>query len=155
MSAPPAASASVIISLATYDGQLLGWSLTPQAAGHAPAQPSSSSSGALAAGAAAAAAAAPGAPGATLEYAFKAGEAPIRALASRGSTMAVACDEVIHVFDLKRRKQEGTLSHHRDTVTAMAFAGGASSLLSADAGGTLCFWDTRSWTPVLSVHGHK
>lgn len=115
-----------VISLATYEGQLLGWSVQSGKDGITT----------------------------TLEYAFSAADEPVRCMAAHGKTLAVAAGEIINIFDLNKRRQTGSLLHHTDTVTAVLFAG-SGSLLSADEGGTICFWDTSNWTPLLSVKGHK
>jgi hypothetical protein len=130
------------VSVGTYEGHLYGWTVKSVSGARAP------SDAAAAAGASGAAA---------LEYAFKAGENPLRAAACGGpgsALLAVSSEESIIVFDTATRKQVGTLVHHTDTVTALAFPSRAT-LLSTDKAGTLCIWDCRTWTPALSVRAHK
>lgn len=108
-----------------------------------------------------------------LEFLFRASSSPFRALcqtpgASINSRshryLAAAADEYIYIYSLKKKRQIGQLSHHTDTISAIAFIclpedidkpRAASALLSGDESGSICVWDCISWEPMLSVRGHK
>jgi WD40 repeat protein len=100
-----------------------------------------------------------------VEYAFLVAEEAVRALACgtvqaagaggrRQLLLAAGVGDCIALFDVQQRHQIGSLSHHSDTVLALAFAGNGA-LLSADRSGTMCVWDTKTWAPLLAVRAHR
>ncbi len=121
--APP----TPLLSVATYGGQLFGWSISGADDGKLSGK---------------------------LEYAFSAADGPIQCLAASGGTLVAASAESMLLFDVRRRRQVGTLTHHADTVTSVEFVGD-SAMLSADKQGSMCIWDTRSWSPGLALRGHR
>lgn len=63
-------------------------------------------------------------------------------------------DEVVKVYDLKKRVERGNLMEHEATITALAFYG-TSHLLSASEDGAIHVWDTSRWETLKVLHGHK
>lgn len=81
-----------------------------------------------------------------------------------------SADEIIKVWDLRRRKEIGGLMHHEGTfrislpqqfnkcipgsITHLTFPS-RSHLLSASEDGTLCLFRARDWAVLRSLKGHK
>lgn len=83
-----------------------------------------------------------------------------------------SADEIIKVWDLKRRKEIGGLMHHEGTskhyasctcriihrnlgsITHLEFPS-RSHLLSASEDGTLCLFHARDWSVLRALKGHK
>ncbi|EKM50100.1 uncharacterized protein PHACADRAFT_32944 [Phanerochaete carnosa HHB-10118-sp] len=67
-------------------------------------------------------------------------------------------DEIIKVWDLRRRKEVGGLMHHEayllGSITHLAFPS-RSHLVSASEDGTLCIFHARDWTVLRTLKGHK
>ncbi|KAK7501213.1 hypothetical protein BaRGS_00007698 [Batillaria attramentaria] len=63
-------------------------------------------------------------------------------------------DESIRIFDLKKRRELGTLHQHLGTVTSLAFFQ-KSHLFSTSEDSTLCVWKVSGWEPVRTFKGHK
>ncbi|XP_054153266.1 p21-activated protein kinase-interacting protein 1-like [Oppia nitens] len=63
-------------------------------------------------------------------------------------------DEVIHIFNMYRRSDSGTLNQHSGTITDLEFYK-TSHLFSASEDGTVCVWETRSWVCEKTLRGHK
>ncbi|GJE93253.1 WD40 repeat-like protein [Phanerochaete sordida] len=63
-------------------------------------------------------------------------------------------DEIIKVWDLRRRKEIGGLMHHEGSITHLAFPS-RSHLISASEDGTLCIFHARDWTVLRALKGHK
>ncbi|KAG6850676.1 hypothetical protein H0H93_010404 [Arthromyces matolae] len=63
-------------------------------------------------------------------------------------------DEIIKVWDLRRRKEIGGLMHHEGSITTLTFPS-RSHLLSSSEDGTLCLFRARDWTVLRSLKGHK
>lgn len=75
------------------------------------------------------------------------------AVSDKGLLASGGTDEVIRLFDLKRRRLVGTLSHHSGTVTSLQFAD--THLFSTSDDGTLCLWRVATWQPERTFRGHK
>jgi protein MAK11 len=120
------------LTVGTYEGNLIGWE----------SDVSADASGRTLA----------------LAYAFNAHEGSIRALAldgESGTTLVTASsDETMKLYNLRSRREVGSLMEHTDAVATMAFFGG-DCLLSADRGGTICIWRASDWTCLHSMKGHK
>jgi protein MAK11 len=58
------------------------------------------------------------------------------------------------IYDLKKRKDLGSLSQHIGAVTALQFYS-RTHLLSASEDGTICIWRTRDWECMATMKGHK
>ncbi|KAF9819344.1 hypothetical protein IEO21_02232 [Rhodonia placenta] len=63
-------------------------------------------------------------------------------------------DEIVKVWDLRRRKEIGGLMHHEGSITHLEFPS-RSHLLSASEDGTLCLFHARDWAVLRSLKGHK
>ena len=63
-------------------------------------------------------------------------------------------DEVIKLYDLKKRKEVGTLLHHSGTITCLAFYQ-KTHMLSSGEDGEICLWRTKDWEKLTSFKGHK
>ncbi|KAL0576232.1 Protein mak11 [Marasmius crinis-equi] len=65
-----------------------------------------------------------------------------------------SADEIIKVWDLRRKKEIGGLMHHEGSITHLHFAS-RSHLLSASEDGTLCLFHARDWSVLRTLKGHK
>ncbi|KAG0694129.1 WD40-repeat-containing domain protein [Suillus ampliporus] len=65
-----------------------------------------------------------------------------------------SADEVIKVWDLRRKKEIGGLMHHEGSITQLQFPS-RSHLLSASEDGSLCLFRARDWVVLRSLKGHK
>ncbi|KAH7910234.1 WD40-repeat-containing domain protein [Hygrophoropsis aurantiaca] len=65
-----------------------------------------------------------------------------------------SADEIVKVWDLRRRKEIGGLMHHEGSITQLQFPS-RSHLLSASEDGTLCLFRARDWAVLRSLKGHK
>jgi len=63
-------------------------------------------------------------------------------------------DEIIKVWDLRRRKEVGGLMQHEGSITHLTFPS-RSHLISASEDGTLCLFRARDWAVLRSLRGHK
>lgn len=63
-------------------------------------------------------------------------------------------DEVIRLFNLRKRNDVGTLIEQQGTITALEFCN-ESHLFSGSEDGTICVYDTRSWECLKTLRGHK
>jgi protein MAK11 len=63
-------------------------------------------------------------------------------------------DEVIKLYDLKKRKEVGTLLHHSGTITCLTFFQ-KTHMLSSGEDGEICLWRTKDWEKLSSFKGHK
>ena len=77
------------------------------------------------------------------EFAFSASESSLTCIASEGHLLAVGgSEEVIKVFDLKRKVSAGELCGevHQSTITALTISKQCSHLLSGDEKGVIGIW---------------
>jgi protein MAK11 len=58
------------------------------------------------------------------------------------------------IYDLKKRKDLGSLVQHNGAITALQFYS-KTHLLSASEDGTICIWRTRDWECMATMKGHK
>ncbi|OJA11518.1 hypothetical protein AZE42_09431 [Rhizopogon vesiculosus] len=65
-----------------------------------------------------------------------------------------SADEVIKVWDLRRKKEVGGLMHHEGSITQLHFPS-RSHLLSASEDGSLCLFHARDWVVLRTLKGHK
>ncbi|KAK0489297.1 WD40-repeat-containing domain protein [Armillaria novae-zelandiae] len=63
-------------------------------------------------------------------------------------------DEIIKVWDLRRKKEIGGLMHHEGSITHLSFPS-RGHLLSTSEDGTLCLFRARDWAVLRSLKGHK
>jgi protein MAK11 len=79
----------------------------------------------------------------------------IRCVSSSSKLIASgSSDEVIRIFNMKKRNDCGTLVQHSGTITHLEFFKN-SHLFSSSEDGTICVWDTRNWTCDKTLRGHK
>ncbi|PVU94949.1 hypothetical protein BB561_002145 [Smittium simulii] len=62
-------------------------------------------------------------------------------------------DEVIKLFDIKRKKELGSLHEHTGTITKVQFFG-TSHLLSASSDGSIIIYRTKDWEVLKVLRGH-
>ncbi|XP_006891662.1 PREDICTED: p21-activated protein kinase-interacting protein 1 [Elephantulus edwardii] len=63
-------------------------------------------------------------------------------------------DEMIHIYDMKKKIEHGALVHHSGTITCLKFYGN-KHLLSGAEDGLICVWDTKKWECLKSIKAHK
>ena len=79
----------------------------------------------------------------------------IRSMAASSKYLASGgIDEVIHLCNIKQRKETGTLNAHTGTITALEFMRN-THLFSASEDGNICIWNTRGWQCEKTLRGHK
>ncbi|KAI7863607.1 WD40-repeat-containing domain protein [Spinellus fusiger] len=79
----------------------------------------------------------------------------IRTVAVGGNYLASgSADEIIRLYDVKRRKEYGSLGgHHQGDITDIKFFG--KYMFSSSDDGTLCLWRTKDWEYLKTLKGHK
>eukprot|EP00038_Savillea_parva_P008332 m.176264 g.176264 ORF g.176264 m.176264 type:complete len:408 (+) comp14135_c0_seq1:169-1392(+) len=88
-------------------------------------------------------------------YSYEAHVGSVTSVAIAGEILVSGgADEVVKVYDLKKRVERGNLMEHEATITALAFYG-TSHLLSASEDGAIHVWDTSRWETLKVLHGHK
>ncbi|KAG8727225.1 hypothetical protein FRC12_022690 [Ceratobasidium sp. 428] len=91
-------------------------------------------------------------------FIFPAHVACVRAVAASpqgGKWLATgSTDEIIKVWDLRRRKEVGGLIQHQGSITHLSFPS-RSHLLSASEDGTLSLFSSRDWVLLRTLKGHK
>ncbi|KZV88192.1 WD40 repeat-like protein [Exidia glandulosa HHB12029] len=65
-----------------------------------------------------------------------------------------SADEIIKIWDLRRRKEVGGLVQHDGSITYLAFPT-RSHLVSASEDGTICLFHARDWAVLRILKGHK
>lgn len=70
--------------------------------------------------------------------------APSVALSPDGSTLAVAADWGVRVFDLAKKQERVTLKGHKGAVAAVAFSPDGETLASGSWDGTVRLWDAAT-----------
>ncbi|CAG2167295.1 unnamed protein product [Oppiella nova] len=88
-------------------------------------------------------------------FADRAHSGSVRCLSTTSKVMVSgSTDEVIHIYNMNRRSDSGTLQHHSGTITHLEFFK-TTHLFSGSEDGTVCVWDTRSWVCDKTLRGHK
>lgn len=78
----------------------------------------------------------------------------IKCLASSGRYLVSgSADENIRIYDLQKRKELGTLSHHSGTITALEFYK-KKWLLTAGEDGKIFVLRTKDWEVLAELKGH-
>ncbi|KAF7985758.1 hypothetical protein HWV62_357 [Athelia sp. TMB] len=94
----------------------------------------------------------------TATFIFPAHVSCIKAVAASpggGKWLATgSADEIIKVWDLRRRKEVGGLMHHEGSITHLTFPT-RSHLLSASDDGTLALFRARDWAVLRVLKGHR
>ncbi|KAG0316285.1 p21-activated protein kinase-interacting protein 1-like protein [Dissophora globulifera] len=79
----------------------------------------------------------------------------IKSLAIGGPYLASgSTDEKIQLYDLKRRKELGSMVQHQGTITALTFHS-KSHMLSGSDDGKVCVWRSKDWECLKSMKGHQ
>ncbi|KAJ3513106.1 hypothetical protein NMY22_g15142 [Coprinellus aureogranulatus] len=65
-----------------------------------------------------------------------------------------SADEIVKIWDLRRKKEVGGLMHHEGSITHLSFPS-RSHLLSASEDGSLCIFRARDWAVLRALKGHK
>ncbi|CCG85144.1 Shk1 kinase-binding protein 15 [Taphrina deformans PYCC 5710] len=89
-------------------------------------------------------------------YMFEAHTAQIKACAIGGRYLASGgVDEVLKLYDLKKRKDLGSLLSHDGSITAIKFApavkGVVTHMLSSDENNRIVIWRCKDWTPQIQL----
>ncbi|EJD48091.1 WD40 repeat-like protein [Auricularia subglabra TFB-10046 SS5] len=63
-------------------------------------------------------------------------------------------DEIIKIWDLRRRKEVGGLVQHDGSITYLSFPT-RSHLVSASEDGLICLFHARDWAVLRTLKGHK
>eukprot|EP00743_Colponemidia_sp_Colp-15_P004113 GILK01004441.1.p1 GENE.GILK01004441.1~~GILK01004441.1.p1 ORF type:complete len:508 (+),score=120.75 GILK01004441.1:51-1526(+) len=82
----------------------------------------------------------------------------VRCLASQGSLLVSgSTDEIIRIFNSRRRQEAGTLMEHNGSITCLELFGApqASHLLSGSDDGTVCIWRASDWELLHKLKGHR
>ncbi|KAL2913933.1 Protein mak11 [Polyrhizophydium stewartii] len=78
----------------------------------------------------------------------------IKAVAANQRFLATgSTDEHVKIYDLRARKEVGTLMHHAGTITALAFFS-TTHLLTAAEDGAVGIVRTSDWEPLKLLKGH-
>ncbi|KAJ2474269.1 60s ribosome biogenesis protein mak11, partial [Coemansia sp. RSA 2131] len=89
------------------------------------------------------------------QFIFPAHIGCIKAVSAGGRYLASgSTDEIIKLYDLKKRVELGSLHEHSGSITALQFHG-SSHLLSASEDGVICIFRTNDWEPLKMLRGHK
>ncbi|KAI8049713.1 WD40-repeat-containing domain protein [Syncephalis plumigaleata] len=87
-------------------------------------------------------------------FAFPAHIGCLKAVGAGGNYLATgSTDELIKLYDLKNRKELGTLMHHDGTITTLAFFN-KTHMISTGEDGKLCIWRTKDWECLRVLKGH-
>ncbi|KAI9595908.1 WD40-repeat-containing domain protein [Syncephalis fuscata] len=87
-------------------------------------------------------------------FAFPAHIGCLKAIGAGGNYLASgSTDELIKLYDLKNRKELGTLMHHDGTITSLEFCN-KTHMISAGDDGKLCIWRTKDWECLRILKGH-
>ncbi|KAJ2246673.1 60s ribosome biogenesis protein mak11 [Coemansia sp. RSA 455] len=89
------------------------------------------------------------------QFIFPAHIGCIKAVSVGGRYLASgSTDEVIKLYDLKKRVELGSLHEHKGSITSLHFHG-HTHLLSASEDGAICIFRTKDWEPLKVLKGHK
>ncbi|KAG9286706.1 hypothetical protein G9A89_012256 [Geosiphon pyriformis] len=88
-------------------------------------------------------------------FIFPAHSGCIKTVAVGGRYLASgSSDELIKLYDLKKRKEYGSLWHHQGSITSLQFYN-ETHMLSGSEDGTVCIWRTKDWECLITKKGHK
>lgn len=82
----------------------------------------------------------------------------VRSAAFNGPTLVTgSVDETIHIYDLARRVERGSLFEHNGTINSLKFFqdGPRDLLLSAGDDAIMCVWRASDWRCLKKLHGHQ
>ena len=79
----------------------------------------------------------------------------IRCLSSCGKFIASGgVDEAVRIFNMKKRKDVGTLVQHDGTITNVEFYEN-NHLFTSSEDSSICIWNTKSWECEKTLKGHR
>jgi protein MAK11 len=61
---------------------------------------------------------------------------------------------IIRLYDVKKKKDLGSLIQHNGTITSLCFAS-KSHMISTGSDGMICIWRIKDWEVIKSIKGHK
>eukprot|EP00158_Paraphelidium_tribonemae_P005027 Partr_v1_DN27118_c0_g1_i1_m15718 putative PAK1 interacting protein 1 len=86
---------------------------------------------------------------------YAAHTASIKALSAGGNQLATgSTDEVIKLYDIKKRKELGAMHAHTGTISCLQYYN-STHLLSAASDGTIQIYRTKDYTLLKTLKGHK
>ncbi|KAJ2747263.1 60s ribosome biogenesis protein mak11 [Coemansia sp. BCRC 34301] len=89
------------------------------------------------------------------QFIFPAHIGCIKAVSVGGRYLASgSTDEVVKLYDLKKRVELGSLHEHKGSITSLQFHG-HTHLLSASEDGAICIFRTKDWEPLKVLKGHR
>ncbi|KAI8320711.1 WD40 repeat-like protein [Martensiomyces pterosporus] len=89
------------------------------------------------------------------QFIFPAHIGCIKAVSAGGRYLASgSTDEIIKLYDIKKRVELGSLHEHKGSITALRFHG-HTHLLSASDDGAICIFRTKDWEPLKVLKAHK
>ncbi|KAG5519351.1 hypothetical protein PMAC_001976 [Pneumocystis sp. 'macacae'] len=92
-----------------------------------------------------------------LVWMFESNTGSVHSIAIGGKYLVCGgIDEVIKLYDLKKRKDIGSLYHHSGTITDLTFSSKISPkfLISVSEDGTMAIFRTRDWLPFITIKTH-
>mmetsp|Transcript_6896 Transcript_6896/g.11861 ORF Transcript_6896/g.11861 Transcript_6896/m.11861 type:complete len:350 (-) Transcript_6896:162-1211(-) len=88
-------------------------------------------------------------------FGYAAHDGCVKSVAAAGRILVSgSTDEIIKIYDLKRKKEVGNLVQHDGPVTTLAFFRN-THLLSGSEDSTICVWKVKEWTCLRTLKGHK
>lgn len=83
----------------------------------------------------------------------------VRSMCVKANTLVTGgADETIHVYDIARRRERGTLFAHKADVRAVELFSdtkGHTHAVTGDANGAMCVWQSRDWRLLKTLHAHN
>ncbi|KAK2188551.1 hypothetical protein NP493_129g04013, partial [Ridgeia piscesae] len=76
------------------------------------------------------------------------------AISKRGILASGSSDETIKLFNLRKRREIGTLMHHKGSVTSLKFHA-KTHMFSTSEDGTVGIWQVGKWECLKTLKGHK
>ncbi|KAI0209819.1 p21-activated protein kinase-interacting protein 1-like [Lamellibrachia satsuma] len=76
------------------------------------------------------------------------------AVSKRGILASGSSDETIKLLNLRKRREIGTLMHHKGSITALKFHA-KTHMFSTSEDGTVGIWQVGKWECLKTLKGHK
>ncbi|PKK73932.1 WD40 repeat-like protein [Rhizophagus irregularis] len=88
-------------------------------------------------------------------FVFSAHTGCIKTVSVGGKFLASgSTDEVIKLYNLRKRKELGSLLQHEGSITTIQFFN-KTHMFSGSEDGTICIWRTKDWECLKTLIGHK
>ncbi|KAJ1948363.1 60s ribosome biogenesis protein mak11 [Linderina macrospora] len=79
----------------------------------------------------------------------------IKAVSAGGRFLASgSTDEIVKLYDLKKRVELGSLHEHKGSITSLQFHG-HTHLLTASDDGAICIFRSKDWEPLKVLKAHR